>query len=391
MINNNIKKIKDLDLKNKKILIRLDLNVPFNKDKEILSYARIKASLPTINYVLSKNPRNVILMSHLGRPLKEEYDENYSLLPIFNYLKNNFFKNIILVKDYLDGIKYYDNNKIILLENVRFNKGETKNDTKLSKKYSNLCDIFVMDAFGSIHRKHSSTYGICEFVKSSSIGFLIESELKNLQKVLISPRRPMISIIGGSKVSTKFDILKHLIKISDYLIVGGGMANTFIAINHKIGKSICEKDFINSAKMIFNKNIVIPQDCFISTSFSSKSLKILRKINEINDNEIIMDIGEETIKKITKLIEKANTILWNGPLGVYELPIFRYGTELIAKAIAKNKQAFSVAGGGDTLAIIDFLNIKKNISYISTGGGAFLEVISGKKIPVIDNIKKYSN
>lgn len=385
----NINKITDFNLKNKRILMRLDLNVPLYQNK-ILSDARIISSLPTINYAIQEKAKIIILMSHLGRPKEGEYNENLSLLPIVNYLQKKFPNiEVELHKSNLNKINF--NNKklrIIVLENVRFNIGELSNNDNLSRSYSKLCDIFVMDAFGTIHRKQSSTYGICKFAKNVCAGFLLTSELKNIKKILKNPIRPMVAIVGGSKISSKFNLLSSLSKIADYIIVGGGIANTFISVNNKIGKSLYEPNFVKLAKsLISSSNFIIPEDYIVSSEFSENAKAIPRHMNDIKENEMIMDIGENTSKKLIKLIKNAKTILWNGPLGVYEFSNFRQGTKMIAEAII-NSKAFSIAGGGDTLAIIELLKIKNKISYISTGGGAFLEMVSGKKLPVIEILKK---
>lgn len=387
----NIKKITDLNLKNKCILMRLDLNVPIHNNK-ILSDTRIKMSLPTIKYALKKQAKNIIIMSHLGRPQEGKYNKKFSLLPIVNYLKKEFPNNkISFYQDDLCKIKLNNQEKeIIILENVRFNIGESSNCNELSQKYAKICDIFVMDAFGTIHRKQSSTYGVCKFAKNVCAGLLLISELNFLQKALNNPIRPMTAIVGGSKVSSKFGLLKYLSKIADYVIVGGGIANTFISVNHSIGKSLFEPNAVKLAKsLIKSSNFIIPEDYIVSNEFSKDGIAISRKMNDIQDNEIIMDLGKNTINKLTKLIHKSKTIIWNGPLGVYEFPNFRTGTSMIANAIIDSK-AFSVAGGGDTLAIIEMLKIKDKISYISTGGGAFLEIVGGKKIPVLEMLKKSS-
>lgn len=382
--------MKDVDLKNKRVLIRLDLNVPIYKN-QILSDARIKSSLETIKIALKKEAQVIMIMSHLGRPQEGKYKEDFSLLPIVKNLKNFFLnQKVILLKNYTDKKIEYSNAKIIVLENVRFNIGESQNNDQLSKKYADLCDVFVMDAFGCAHRKQSSTYGVCKFAKVVCAGPLLINELKYLNQALKTPKRPMIAILGGSKVSSKFSILKSLLQIADNVIVGGGIANTFIAINNHIGKSLYEKNFVNSAKSLSSQfNITIPNDCVVGNNFSEKEKRVPREIKEIKENEMILDIGEKTIKNLISLIKTAKTILWNGPLGVYELPNFRRGTETIAQAII-NSKAFSIAGGGDTLAIIDLLDIKNKISYVSTGGGAFLEVIGGNTLPSVEIIKQRS-
>lgn len=387
--------INKINLKNLNVLLRLDLNVPINNQGKIISNTRIKSVLPTIKNILEKKPKNIIIMSHLGQPKEEKYNKNLSLLPVLNYLQQELNCNITFVKEYLFNYNWISSSekKIFLLENVRFNKGETKNSNDLSKKYASFCDVLIMDAFATLHRKHASTYGVCKFAKQVCVGPLIMSELKNLNLALKSPLKPMISIIGGSKVSTKFNLLKSLVKISDFVFVGGAMANTFIAINYKIGKSFYEANFINLARSLLQTSkIIIPEDCIVAKEFSENSQIENKNISQIKNDEIIMDIGNKTIQKISNLINQSNTILWNGPLGVYEINKFRYGTEKVAKCIANNKKSFSLVGGGDTLAIIDYLKIKNNISYISTGGGAFLEMISKKTLPVIEIIKKrYKN
>ncbi|WP_343189360.1 phosphoglycerate kinase [Buchnera aphidicola] len=376
--------IKKINIKNKKILIRADLNVPINNEK-IISPSRILSSLKTIKYALKKKAK-VMVMSHLGRPKEGEYNKKYSLFPIFKYIKKRIKKTKVkFIKKYFEKIKI-KSGELAILENVRFNIGESKNNNELSKKYAKICDIFVMDAFGTAHRKQSSTYGVSKFSKISCAGILLNSEIKFLKKALINPKKPMISIIGGSKISTKFTALKALAKISDYVIVGGGIANTFLAINNKIGKSIHEKKFIKEAKKLKKKfNIIIPIDSRIGTTFNKKTKSKIKKINKIKQNEEIMDFGDKTIKMIKPIIKKAKTILWNGPVGVFEFPNFCKGTKFIAKEIAKNKY-FSIAGGGDTIAVIEMFNIKKKISYISTGGGAFLKFIEGK-MPGIEILK----
>ncbi|ABJ90740.1 phosphoglycerate kinase [Buchnera aphidicola] len=378
--------MKNINLKNKRVFIRLDLNVPIYK-KKIISTERIDRSIPTILLALKKNAK-IILASHLGRPKEGIYNKNFSLFPVFEYLKKKLPKiNINFSKDYLNGINM-KNNHITVLENVRFNRGETKNDINLSKKYANLCDIFVMDAFATAHRIESSTYGICNFVKKSCIGPLLYSEVKILKKILYNPLRPMVTIVGGAKVSTKFSLLKSLLKITDYLLVGGGIANTFISTFYPVGKSLYEKNFQKKAINLYKtKKVFIPIDSRVSSKYSIKSEAIIRPTSKILPNQQILDIGDKTIKKFQEIIKKSKTILWNGPMGVFEFPNFRIGTEKISKTIA-NSNCFSVAGGGDTIAVIDLFNLKKKISYISTGGGSFLKFIEEKTLPIIEKIKK---
>ncbi len=381
---------KKLNLFNKRVLVRLDLNVPINNGI-ILSDVRIKSSLCTINYLINKGAK-VILCSHLGRPKEGIYDEKLSLFPVCERLNKLLNVNVIFIKNYLYEEINFDiiNNKnIILLENVRFNKGESKNSINLSKKYSKLCDIFVMDAFATSHRINSSTYGICSFVKKFYLGLLFKKEIDFLSKILIKPKRPLVSIVGGAKISTKFKVLDSLAKISDYLIVGGGISNTFLASKYNIGNSLYEKNFINLAKklMFKYKNIILPIDCRVGDDFSELSKSYCKNLNNIKFNEEIMDIGDKSLKLYYDIIIKAKTILWNGPVGVFEFLNFRKGTEYVSKAIF-NSKAFIVAGGGDTISCIELFNIKKNISYISTGGGAFLYYIEKKTLPILKLLNK---
>ncbi len=383
-----LKNIKKLDLLNKIILVRLDLNVPI-KNGIIISKARIISSIPTIRFLIKKGAKKLILTSHLGRPKEGIYDSNYSLLPICKELEKNLNLHIKFIKNYFNNYDKLNlnniNERIIMLENVRFNKGECNNCNLLSKYYSSLCDIFVMDAFATSHRKHSSTYGICKYCKISCLGLLFNKEIKSLYKIINKPKRPMISIVGGSKISTKFNVLNSLAKVSDYLIVGGGICNTFISINYNVGKSLYEPKFINLAKKLKNKynNILFPLDCRVGKEFSELSESYNKKLKDISYDEEIMDLGDLTIDYFCKIILKAKTILWNGPVGVFEFPNFRKGTKKISDAIIKSN-AFIVAGGGDTIAAIELFNIKDKISYISTGGGAFLKFIENKTLPILD-------
>ncbi len=380
----SILKMKDLNLFNKRVFIRLDLNVPI-QDNVITSCNRITACLPTIEYALKAGAK-VILASHLGRPKEGCYDAKLSLLPVFNYLKKYFSPSyFVFLSDYskIATVLSDTSIKMVLLENVRFNKGETNNSVKLSKTYASMCDIFVMDAFATAHRAHASTYGIANYV-TSCIGPLLYSEIKSLYTVMKKPLKPMVVVIGGAKISTKFNILKFFAKKADNVIVGGGISNTFIAINNNIGKSLYEPNFIEQAKYLSNKykNILIPVDCKVGLSFCKNALSYNKDINNIAYNEEIMDFGERTIELARNILLKAKTILWNGPVGVFEFPNFRRGTECIAKAIIKSG-AFSLAGGGDTVAAIDLFDIADKISYISTGGGAFMEFIEGKIFPIL--------
>ncbi|WP_348666315.1 phosphoglycerate kinase [Arsenophonus symbiont of Ornithomya chloropus] len=382
-------KIIDLDLNDKKVLIRADLNAPII-DGKIISDARIRASLPTIKFALDKGAK-VMVMSHLGRPIEGEYDHKFSLIPIVKYLANKLNYPVRLVKNYLNGVKV-KTNELIVFENVRFNRGEIKNDETLSRQYAALCDIYVMDAFGTAHRTHASTYGVVKFASLACAGLLFSFELESLSKVLNNPARPMVIIIGGSKVSSKLNILNSLVEIADQIIVGGGIANTFIAAaNYKIGCSLYEQSFVSKAKKILSKfNIILPIDVCVTTKKSETAIGIIKSINDIKDNEQILDLGNKTVNSLVDVLKKAKTILWNGTLGVFEFANFRYSTEVIAKTIAKSK-AFSIVGGGDTIAAIDMLGIIDKISYISTGGGAFLEFIQNKKLPAIVALEEWQN
>nr|BET44660.1 MAG: phosphoglycerate kinase [Candidatus Aschnera chinzeii] len=374
-------KMTDLNLTGKKVFIRSDLNVPI-KNGEIISDARISASLPTIEIALQKGAK-VMLTSHLGRPTEGVYNEEYSLKPIVNYLSKKLKYKVRLVKNYLNGIEIY-NNELVVLENVRLNKGENKNDETLSKQYAALCDIYVMDAFATSHRLQASTHGIAKFAPVVCAGPLLWSELHALNKALKKPLRPMVAIIGGSKVSTKLTLLNSLAKIADQIIVGGGIANTFIAAEgHNVGRSLYEDDLLVEAEKLQSIcNIPIIKDVYVGTEFSETAQAILKPVYDINDHEQILDLGPKTINNFVTIIQNAKTILWNGPIGVFEFPNFRYGTSLIAEAIATSK-AFSIAGGGDTLAAINMFGIENKLSYISTGGGAFLEFIEGKKLSTL--------
>ncbi|WP_410013584.1 phosphoglycerate kinase [Sodalis sp. C49] len=374
-------KMTDLDLAGKRVLIRSDLNVPV-KDGKVTSDARIRASLPTIEAAL-KQGASVMVTSHLGRPTEGEYNEEFSLLPVVNYLKEHMSAPVRLAKDYLDGLEIKPG-ELVVLENVRFNKGEKKDDETLAKKYAALCDIYVMDAFGTAHRAQASTHGVGKFAPIACAGPLLSNELEALGKALGNPARPMVAIVGGSKVSTKLTVLDSLSKIADQLIVGGGIANTFIAAQgHNVGKSLYEADLIPEAKRLLQTcQIPVPTDVRVATEFSETAPATLKSASEIKDNEQVLDLGDVSAQQLADILKKAKTILWNGPVGVFEFPNFRKGTEIVANAIA-DSDAFSIAGGGDTLAAIDLFGIADKISYISTGGGAFLEFVEGKKLPAV--------
>jgi len=371
----------DLDLAGKRVFIRADLNVPV-KDGKVTSDARIRASLPTIELALKQGAK-VMVTSHLGRPTEGEYNEEFSLLPVVNYLKDKLSSPVRLVKDYLDGVEVAAG-ELVLLENVRFNKGEKKDDEALSKKYAALCDVFVMDAFGTAHRAQASTHGIGKFADVACAGPLLAEELDALGKALKEPARPMVAIVGGSKVSTKLTVLDSLSKIADQLIVGGGIANTFVAAQgHNVGKSLYEADLVDEAKRLLTTcDIPVPTDVRVATEFSETAEATLKSVTDVKDGEQILDIGDASAQKLAEILKNAKTILWNGPVGVFEFPNFRKGTEIVANAIA-DSEAFSIAGGGDTLAAIDLFGISDKISYISTGGGAFLEFVEGKVLPAV--------
>ncbi|EPL1257300.1 phosphoglycerate kinase [Klebsiella aerogenes] len=374
-------KMTDLDLAGKRVFIRADLNVPV-KDGKVTSDARIRASLPTIELALKQGAK-VMVTSHLGRPTEGEYNEEFSLLPVVNYLKDKLSNPVRLVKDYLDGVDVAAG-ELVVLENVRFNKGEKKDDEELSKKYAALCDVFVMDAFGTAHRAQASTHGIGKFADVACAGPLLAAELDALGKALKEPARPMVAIVGGSKVSTKLTVLDSLSKIADQLIVGGGIANTFVAAQgHNVGKSLYEADLVDEAKRLLSTcDIPVPTDVRVATEFSETATATLKSVNDIKDDEQILDLGDVSAQKLAEILKNAKTILWNGPVGVFEFPNFRKGTEIVANAIA-DSEGFSIAGGGDTLAAIDLFGIADIISYISTGGGAFLEFVEGKVLPAV--------
>ncbi|MBF6984033.1 phosphoglycerate kinase [Pasteurella multocida] len=382
-------KMTDLDLSGKRVFIRADLNVPV-KDGKVTSDARIRATIPTLKLALEKGAK-VMVTSHLGRPTEGEFDEANSLKPVVDYLNANLDVPVRLVRDYLDGVDV-NQGEIVVLENVRINKGEKKNDPELGKKYAALCDVFVMDAFGTAHRAQASTYGVAEYAPVACAGPLLAAELDALGKALKEPSRPMVAIVGGSKVSTKLEVLNSLSKIADQIIVGGGIANTFIAAaGHNVGKSLYEEDLIPVAKnLAASTDIPVPVDVRVGLEFSETAAATEKAVNEVKDDESIFDIGDKSAEQLAEIIKNAKTILWNGPVGVFEFPNFRKGTEIISHAIA-NSEGFSIAGGGDTLAAIDLFGIKDKISYISTGGGAFLEFVEGKVLPAVEILEKRAN
>ena len=379
-------KMTDLDLKGKRVFIRADLNVPV-KDGKVTSDARIRATIPTLKLALEKGAK-VMVTSHLGRPTEGEFTPEDSLQPVVDYLNEHLDVPVRLVRDYLNGVDV-NAGEIVVLENVRINKGEKKNDPELGKKYASLCDVFVMDAFGTAHRAQASTYGVAEFAPIACAGPLLAAELDALGKALKEPARPMVAIVGGSKVSTKLEVLNSLSKIADQIIVGGGIANTFIAAaGHNVGKSLYEADLIPVAKeLAASTDIPVPVDVRVGTEFSETAPATEKSVTEVKDDESIFDIGDKSAEQLAEIIKNAKTVLWNGPVGVFEFPNFRKGTEIISHAIA-NSDAFSIAGGGDTLAAIDLFGITDKISYISTGGGAFLEFVEGKVLPAVEILEK---
>ena len=382
-----ILKMADLDLKGKRVLIRADLNVPL-KDGKVASDKRIMATLPTIKLALEKGAK-VMVISHLGRPEEGVYAEEFSLKPVADYIatKLNGVK-VRLEKDYLDGVEANEG-EVVVLENCRFNKGEKKNAEDLSKKYAALCDVFVMDAFGTAHRAQATTYGVAQFAPVACAGPLLAAELEALGKAMDNPARPMVAIVGGSKVSTKLPVLNSLLKVCDQLIVGGGIANTFIAAaGHKVGKSLCENDLIDTAKELASKTH-IPEfvDVVVGKEFDEKTPAVTKDLKDVADDDMIFDLGPKSMANINEVIKNAKTILWNGPVGVFEFDQFAAGTKSMADAIA-NSDAFSVAGGGDTINSIQKFGVTDKISYISTGGGAFLEFVEGKKLPAVEILEK---
>ena len=387
-------KMTDLELANQRVLIREDLNVPIDAGK-ITSDARLKAAIPTLKLALEAGAK-VMVMSHLGRPTEganAEENQAFSLQPVADYLAGALNFPVRLVTNYLEGVEV-NSGELVLFENVRFNVGEKKNDDALAKKLAALCDVFVMDAFGTAHRAQASTHGVAKYAPIACAGPLLAGELAALGKALNNPARPMVAIVGGSKVSTKLTVLDALSKIVDQLIVGGGIANTFIAAQgYNVGKSLYEADLVAEAKRLTeaaqanNGDIPTPTDVVVAKEFSASAKANLKAVSDVNDDEMIFDIGPDTAEHLAKIIAQAGTIVWNGPVGVFEFDQFGQGTKAIANAIA-NSSAFSIAGGGDTLAAVDKYNIADKISYISTGGGAFLEFLEGKKLPAVEILEQ---
>ncbi|MEX1221613.1 MAG: phosphoglycerate kinase [Idiomarina sp.] len=376
----------DLDIEDARVLIREDLNVPVENGK-VTSDARLRAALPTIREALAAGAK-VMVMSHLGRPTEGEYDAEASLQPVVDYLNDALDVPVRLVKDYLDGVEL-TTNEVVVFENVRFNLGEKKNDDALAQKLAALCDVFVMDAFGTAHRAQASTHGVAKYAPVACAGPLLAAELDALGKALKEPARPLVAIVGGSKVSTKLTVLESLSTKVDQLIVGGGIANTFIAAaGHEVGKSLYEADLTGEASRLMKAakakgaDIPLPTDVITGKEFSAAAAAELKAVDAVNADDMIFDVGPETAEQFAELLKSAGTIVWNGPVGVFEFDQFGAGTKALAEAIAAS-DAFSIAGGGDTLAAIDKYDIADKISYISTGGGAFLEFLEGKTLPAV--------
>ncbi|NUS60923.1 MAG: phosphoglycerate kinase [Lysobacter sp.] len=382
-----IVRMSDLDLRGKRVLIREDLNVPI-KDGKVTSEQRIAAALPTLVSALDQGAA-VMVMSHLGRPTEGHFTEDDSLKPVAERLSERLGRDVRLVRDWLSGDFSVAPGEIVLLENCRMNMGEGKDDETLSKKYADLCDVFVMDAFGTAHRAQASTHGVIKFAKQAAGGPLLMAELDALARALETPKRPLLAIVAGSKVSTKLELLGSLVSKVDQLIVGGGIANTFLAaIGKPVGKSLYEADLVDTARKILadakarGAEIPMPTDVVVAPAFAADAPATVKSVDDVGADDMILDIGPDTAKAYADIVMKAGTVVWNGPVGVFEFDAFGKGTEALARAIAKS-DAFSIAGGGDTLAAVDKYGIAKDIGYISTGGGAFLEFLEGKTLPAV--------
>jgi len=380
-------KMTDLDLAGKRVLIRQDLNVPI-ADGKVTSDKRIRASLPTIEHCVKAGAK-VLVMSHLGRPTEGEPEEKFSLAPVAKHMSGLLGQSVRLVKDYIGADVDVADGEVVLLENVRFNAGEKGNDEALSRQYAALCDVYVMDAFGTAHRAQASTHGAGVYAPVACAGPLLAGELEALGKALDNPARPMVAIVGGSKVSTKLTVLESLSTVVDQLVVGGGIANTFIAAaGHPVGKSLYEADLIDTCKSLTaaakarGGDIPVPTDVVCGKEFSPTAEATLKNVADVEDDDMIFDIGPDSAAALAEVLKSAGTIVWNGPVGVFEFDQFGEGTKAISMAIA-DSSAFSIAGGGDTLAAVDKYNIADKVSYISTGGGAFLEFLEGKKLPAV--------
>ncbi len=381
----------DLDLHGQRVLIREDLNVPIDDHGHITSTQRLDAALPTIKAARDSGAK-VMVLSHLGRPKEGQFDEASSLAPVAAWLGSKLGKPVRLVRDYLDGVDVADG-EVVVLENCRMNIGEGKDDEALAKKYAALCDVFVMDAFGTAHRAQASTHGAIKFAPVAAAGPLLSAELDALGKALEHPAKPLLAIVAGSKVSTKLTLLENLIGKVDQLIVGGGIANTFIAaLGHSVGNSLVEPDLLDAAKKVMadarrrGAEVPLPVDVVVAPEFSANAPATVKPVDQVREGEMILDIGPETSRRYAELIAHAGTVVWNGPVGVFEFDAFGKGTETLAHAIAASS-AFSIAGGGDTLAAVEKYGIEKDVSYISTGGGAFLEFLEGKELPAVAALK----
>ncbi|WP_255505468.1 phosphoglycerate kinase [Alkalisalibacterium limincola] len=386
----SIPRMSDLDLAGKRVLIREDLNVPI-KDGRITSEQRIQAALPTLQAALQANAA-VMVLSHLGRPVEGSFSEADSLAPVAQRLGELLDREVRLVRDYLDGVEVAPG-ELVLLENCRMNAGEKSDDEALARRYAALCDVFVMDAFGTAHRAQASTHGVIHFAPVACGGPLLMAELDALGKALLEPERPLLAIVAGSKVSTKLELLSSLVSKVDQLIVGGGIANTFIAaVGHRVGKSLYEPDLVATAHKIMadakarGADIPIPVDVVVASEFSASAIAHVRRVDEVGEDEMILDIGPETAARYGGMVSRAGSVVWNGPVGVFEFDQFGHGTESLAKSIAGSR-AFSIAGGGDTLAAVDKYGVASGISYISTGGGAFLEFCEGKELPAVTALR----
>ena len=390
----NVLTLDDIELSGKRVLVREDLNVPV-KDGIITSDQRLQAAIPTLQRLIDAKAQ-VMVMSHLGRPEEGSFDKRYSLQPVAEYLTEHLSIPVRFAPDYLNGLKFAGD-ELILCENVRFNVGEKENDETLAKKMAALCDVFVMDAFGTAHRAQASTYGVAQYSPIAVAGPLLVNELNAIETVLANPEHPIVAIVGGAKVSSKLTLLKHMIQLVDVLIVGGGIANTFLkAQGVEVGQSLVEESLLEEASEILklaeehNCKIPLPSDAVVGKSFTENCPAYNKSLEQLASDDMIMDIGSETIHSYTNFIEEAKTIIWNGPVGVFEFPQFSYGTRAIAFAIAES-DAFSIAGGGDTLAAVDQYNLSRRLSYVSTGGGAFLTCLEGKTLPAVQILEQRAN
>ena len=389
--NDRIKKMSGLNLTKKKLLIRVDLNVPLSEGK-ISSDKRIRAILPTLKIGI-ENKCTIILISHMGRPKEGQFDKQYSLKPVAEYLSQLIQKEVRFISEWEDGFDLIEG-EIVLLENIRFSEGEKDNSDKLSKKLADLCDIFVMDAFGSAHRKHASTYGVIEFSKTACAGPLMRKELDSISQIYIDSKSPITAIVGGSKISTKLEVIKSLSNFVDYLILGGGIANTILKAQGKeIGKSLYEESMLDTATKMIEKNakcqIMEISDVVVSKEINDSSKSEIKDINLVSDDDLILDIGPKTSDVYEETIKKSSTLIWNGPVGVFEIDQFSSGTEGIAQSISQS-DGYSIAGGGDTVSAIEKFGVTDGISYISTGGGAFLEFICDKTLHSVEALKNHT-